>query len=76
MLIQPNPLKTQIPILPVYIHNSNHKLAAFFRLKPIIIFYDQLFPVHEFDKKNKENTILITDQVLNKIKQIKQKILG
>lgn len=66
--------KTGVPIIPVYIHGSNQKLKAFFRLVPCFIYYGEpIYP--EFQKDDKETSIQIADMVLQRLDSIRNRVI-
>jgi len=66
--------KTNAPVIPVYIKNSDHFLLAFFRIKPIIVYYGKPieFDLTRFDKKTA--SVEISNLVLDEIKKIRENI--
>ncbi len=64
--------KTQVPILPVYIKNSNKKFWGIFRIKPIRVYFGKPIDLNSIPSKDKkEFTVKVVELTLNAIKALK-----
>ncbi|MBP7461737.1 MAG: 1-acyl-sn-glycerol-3-phosphate acyltransferase [Candidatus Delongbacteria bacterium] len=66
--------KTGVPIIPVYIHGTNRKLKAIFRLAPCFLYYGEPF-TPEFQNDDKESSLNVADQVLQRLELMRQKVV-